>query len=208
VLAADSLVTEGHMRFAKEDKVRVINTEHGVWLIAESGSCTDARIIADEVEDFITQTGSQSGASRGVPLTEEEFVRRASRQFASLETTTSCSVLVVRPSGGTTTFTKDGLEGHYGIDVPAALGIASEFLYGAMAAGAGPELAVTLACCKNIACGGPIKAYKANIGEIKHVSGRIYRHGSHLVDTSGGHVIPSSGVDAREADQGSASDGE
>lgn len=164
VLAADSLIQSGELTFALKDKVRVVNTAKGLWLIAEAGNCGDSMVIADEVEDFITQDAAQGG--RGECLTEEEFVHRASRQFHTLKTTGHCSVLVVRPSGGTSTFNKDGFDGHWAKDVTVAIGTPQEFLQGAMSAGATAERAVELSVGRYGCCANPVKTYIAGGGHV------------------------------------------
>ena len=159
-MVADSLVTVGDYRLTDTQKVRVVDAgKHGVWLIAMSGDVGCHTIVADDIEDFILQKDT----GRGGPLTEEEFDRRASRQFSQLSVSESCSVLVVKPSGAMSFFAEDGFHGHWR-GIPYSIGCASQFTNGAMAAGASALDAVRLACKHNTACGGPLHVYLAGKG--------------------------------------------
>lgn len=161
ILAVDSLLVEADaFRLCEVDKVKVVATGEGVWLMAASGVVNEGQRAQDFLEDYITGVGEQDSK----PITEEEFVAKISRDY-DVEAQ-DYSLIVVRPSGGWSYFNSKGFEGHYPIDVPSTSGSAYQFLIGALAAGADAPTAVRLAAEKMTNCGPPVRVYKHGIGEI------------------------------------------
>ena len=165
ILAVDSLLVEADaFKLCSIDKVKVVTTSEGVWLMAASGIVNEGQKAQDFLEDYITGIGEQDSR----PITEEEFVAKISRDY-DVEAH-DYTIIVVRPSGGWTYFNSKGFEGHYPVDVPSTSGSAYQFLIGAIAAGADAPTAVHLAATKMTNCGPPVRVYKHGIGEIAWAS--------------------------------------
>ena len=165
ILAADSLITEDDFRFATAEKVRVLKLETGVWLIGMAGTVANFTAIANFLEDFITQ--SEVLGLRGAALTEEEYTRRISREFDVKLGRESGSVILVKPSGDYSIFNiRDGFDGHYERSTRVALGVAREYVTGAMDAGKSASDSVLMACLVHGSCGKPVRVYRAGKGEV------------------------------------------
>lgn len=161
ILAVDSLLTEGEdYRFCEAEKVRIVRTLTGVWLMAGAGIANHVEKMMNFIEDWIMGADT----SECQPRTEEAFLAKISREYDC--DASEGSLIVVRPSGGWSYFNKHGFEGHYPITTPSMNGSAYAFLYGASAAGASAPDAVLLATQKMTNCGGPVRVYKHNVGEI------------------------------------------
>lgn len=159
ILATDSLISEGDIHFCNTyEKVRVVETRHGIYLIAMAGAVNSFTALADTIEEFILSKGRKEG------LTEQEFDARCSKEFIEFSTSNPCSVFVVKPSGNFSSFSKEGFEGHYSKDVPIAIGQANHYLYGAMDHGSSATMAVSLACKRFGHCGGEVRVYRAGKG--------------------------------------------
>lgn len=165
ILAVDSLLVEADaFRLCTVDKVKVVRTSEGVWLMAASGVVNDGQRVQDFLEDYITGVGEQDSK----PITEEEFVAKISRDY-DVEAS-DFNLILVRPSGGWTYFNSKGFEGHYPIDVVSTSGSAYQFLTGAIAAGCDAPTAVSLATEKMTNCGPPVRVYMHGVGEIPWAS--------------------------------------
>lgn len=164
ILAVDSLLVEADaFKLCAVDKVKVVTTTEGVWLLSGAGVVNNSQKAQDFLEDYITGVNEQGNR----PITEDEFVAKISRDY-DVEAT-DFSLLVVRPSGGWSYFNSHGFEGHYPMSVPSVTGSAYQFLIGAIAAGADAPTAVRLAAEKMTNCGPPVRVYKHGIGEITWV---------------------------------------
>lgn len=169
VLAVDSLVTEGDVKYCRMDKASVVTVKNGTYLLAWSGDVAGALKMSAIIEEFIRQTWRKEG------LTEEEFCRRVVDEVEFPERCAAANLLVVLPSGAYATFGgKVGFDGKFSRYTPYSSGGCWEYLRGAMDAGAGPEDAVHLAC-KNIThVGGPVRVYHAGQGQIANVIPRSH----------------------------------
>lgn len=164
-LAVDSRLSEEDYILDNIEKVRVLTTKTGLWLIATSGEVGNYTKMADFLEDFILQD-KENG--RSAPLEEAEFLRRVSREYSVECEGLSGSVLVVCPSGVSVLFyAKSGYGGQYQKQITVTLGCVWQYLKGAMDAGASPKQAVHMACDQNGACSRPVRVYKAGFGEVE-----------------------------------------